>query len=86
VLKNRTTGAVRMLLRAEPRGNVALNKLVLPNFAYKVEPAGGKYVKLTTATDDGKGLETWMLQVKTAEAARLLAEALETNKKSNAKA
>ena len=85
LLKNKDTGAVRMLLRAEPRGHVALNKLVLPNFTYKVEPAGSKYVKLTTATDDGKGLETWMLQVKTADAAKLLAESLEASKKANAK-
>ncbi|KAK4449159.1 nucleoporin nup61 [Podospora aff. communis PSN243] len=85
LLKHKNTGAVRMLLRAEPRGHVALNKLVLPNFIYKVEPAGSKYVKLTTATDDGKGLETWMLQVKTPDAAKQLAESLEANKKANAK-
>jgi nucleoporin NUP2 len=85
LLKHKNTGAVRMLLRAEPRGHVALNKLVLPNFTYRVEPAGSKYVKLTTATDDGKGLETWMLQVKTPDAAKQLAESLETNKKANAK-
>lgn len=85
ILKHKKTDAVRMLLRAEPRGHVALNKLVLPNFSYKVDPPGGKYVKLTTSTDDGKGLETWMLQVKTADAAKALAEALETNKKANEK-
>lgn len=85
ILKHKTTGAVRMLLRAEPRGHIALNKLVLPNFNYKVDPPGGKYVKLTTATDSGMGLETWMLQVKTPDAAKALAEALETYKKDNAK-
>lgn len=85
LLKHKTTGAVRMLLRAEPRGNIALNKLVLPDFTYKVEPSGGKYVKLTAATDDGKGLETWMLQVKTNEAAKALAESLEEHKKANEK-
>ncbi len=74
LLKNKTTGAVRMLLRAEPRGNVALNKAVLPQFNYK---ADAKYVKLTTATDDGKGLETWMLQVKTVDLAKALAAKLE---------
>lgn len=85
VLQHKATGAVRMLLRAEPRGHVALNKLVLPNFSYRVEPAGGKYVKMTTASDDGKGLETWMLQVKTAAAAEALAKVLEHNKKANEK-
>ncbi|KAK3899036.1 hypothetical protein C8A05DRAFT_37355 [Staphylotrichum tortipilum] len=82
LLKNKTTGAARMLLRAEPRGNVALNKAVLPSFSYK---ADAKYVKLTTATDDGKGLETWMLQVKTVELAKTLAEKLEENKGGNKK-
>lgn len=84
LLKNKTTGTVRMLLRAEPRGHVALNKAVLPNFTYKVEP-GGKYVKITTATDDGKGLETWMLQVKTPALAQALVDSLEEHKKANEK-
>ncbi|AEO56046.1 hypothetical protein MYCTH_107142 [Thermothelomyces thermophilus ATCC 42464] len=82
LLKNKTTGAVRMLLRAEPRGHVALNKAILPDFNYKAE---AKYVKVTTATDDGKGLETWMLQVKTPASAQALAEALEEHKKANKK-
>ncbi|SPQ22062.1 aa334fad-a3e6-418c-964d-63e5c5432b09 [Thermothielavioides terrestris] len=82
ILKNKTTGAVRMLLRAEPRGHIALNKTVLPDFTYK---ADNKYVKVTTASDDGKGLETWILQVKTAAAAEALAAALEEHKKANKK-
>lgn len=82
LLKNQSTGAVRLLLRAEPRGHVALNKTVLPNFTYK---ADAKTVKLTTATDDGKGLETWVLQVKTPVFAQALAEALEEHKVANKK-
>ncbi|KAL2165728.1 hypothetical protein VTG60DRAFT_3941 [Thermothelomyces hinnuleus] len=82
LLKNKTTGSVRMLLRAEPRGHVALNKAILPDFNYK---ADAKYVKVTTATDDGKGLETWMLQVKTPASAQALAEALEEHKRANKK-
>ncbi|KAH6845145.1 hypothetical protein B0I37DRAFT_434073 [Chaetomium sp. MPI-CAGE-AT-0009] len=82
LLKNKSTGAVRMVLRAEPRGHVALNKTVLPSFTYKADT---KYVKVTTATDDGKGLETWMLQVKTPAMAEALAEALEEHKKANKK-
>lgn len=84
LLKHKTTGAVRLLLRAEPRGHVALNKAVLPNFTYKPE-TGGKYVKLTTSNDKGDGLETWMLQVKTMESAQALANALEANKSANKK-
>jgi len=71
-----------MLLRAEPRGHVALNKTILPDFNYKADT---KYVKLTTAADDGNGLETWMLQVKTPAMAQALAEALEEHKKANKK-
>ncbi|KAK4153614.1 hypothetical protein C8A00DRAFT_15174 [Chaetomidium leptoderma] len=82
LLKNKTTGAVRMLLRAEPRGHVALNKAILPDFSYKAET---KYVKVTTAADDGKSLETWMLQVKTPAMAQALADALEEHKKANKK-
>ncbi|KAK3301227.1 uncharacterized protein B0H64DRAFT_449950 [Chaetomium fimeti] len=82
LLKNKSTGAVRLLLRAEPRGHVALNKMVLPSFTYK---ADAKNVKLTTATDDGKGLETWMLRFSTPASAQALAEALEEHKKANEK-
>jgi hypothetical protein len=82
LLKNQSTGGVRILLRAEPRGHVALNKTVLPNFTYKADT---KTVKLTTATDDGKGLETWVLQVKTPVLAQALAEALEEHKVANKK-
>jgi len=84
VLKHKTTGAVRLLLRSEPRGHVAVNKTLLPNFNYKPEP-GGKYVKLTTLNDGADGLETWMLQVKTKEAAQALATVLEANKLANKK-
>lgn len=84
ILKHKTTGAVRLLLRAEPRGNIAMNKLVLADFDYKVDQ-GAKWVKVPCAKDDGQGLETWMLQVKTNEFAVKLAGALEENKKSNKK-
>lgn len=82
LLKHKTTGAVRMLLRAEPRGHVALNRMLLPDMKYKAEE---KYVKLTTSNDNGTGLETWMMQVKTKELAQALAAALEENKSANKK-
>lgn len=85
LLKHKTTGTVRVLLRGEPRGHIALNKRLLPDLTYKVDPPGGKYVKMSTATDNGKGLESWMLQVKTPDFAKALANALEENKKANAK-
>jgi nucleoporin NUP2 len=82
LLKHKTNGAVRMLLRAEPRGHIALNRAVLPEMKYKSEE---KYVKLTTSNEDGTGLETWMVQVKTKEFAQALAAALETHKLANKK-
>ncbi|CAI4215223.1 unnamed protein product [Parascedosporium putredinis] len=82
LLKHKTTGAVRVLLRREPTGQVALNRAVLPGFTYKAEE---KYVKLTTSNDAGTGLETWMVQVKTKDLAKELAEALEKYKSANDK-
>lgn len=82
VLKHKTSGAVRLLLRAEPSGKVALNKLVLPNFDYKVDK-GAKWIKVTTAKDDGQGLETWMLQLKNNEFAVKLATVMEEHKAAN---
>ena len=80
VLKHKTTGAVRMLLRREPTGQVALNRAVLPSVGYKAEE---KYVKLMTSDETGSGLETWMVQVKTKELAQGLAEVLEKHKEAN---
>ncbi|KAH6652943.1 hypothetical protein BKA67DRAFT_659596 [Truncatella angustata] len=80
LLKHKTTGAVRILLRAEPSGNVAMNKALLPNVAYKADK---KTVKVMTSNDDGSGLETWVLQVKKPENATELASALESWKASN---
>lgn len=82
LLKNKDTNAVRLLLRAEPRGNVAMNRLVLPDLEYK---ADRKYLKITTSNDKGDGLETWMIQVKTEELSKGLAKALEENKAANKK-
>ncbi|KAI0537222.1 hypothetical protein GGR58DRAFT_513964 [Xylaria digitata] len=82
ILKNKSTGAVRMLLRAEPRGHVALNKTILPDVEYKVK---SKTVHFLASDDSGSGLETWMLQVKKPESATALAEVLEANKVANKK-
>lgn len=82
LLKNKETGLVRLLLRAEPRGNVALNRAVLPNMAYKSQE---KYVKVTTSNEKGDGLETWMIQTKTKDLAETLAASVEEHKKLNEK-
>lgn len=82
ILQHKETKQVRLLLRAEPRGNVAMNRALLPDFDYN---ADAKYVKLTTSNEKGDGLETWMIQVKTKDLAKELAEKLEEHKKLNEK-
>ena len=77
LLRHKDTNAVRLLLRAEPRGHVAMNRAVLPDMSYK---ADAKYVKMTTANEKGDSLETWMIQVKTQDLAKELASALEEHK------
>ncbi|KAH6682616.1 hypothetical protein B0J14DRAFT_466974 [Halenospora varia] len=80
VLKHKDTKAVRILLRADPSGTIVLNKALLSGAKY--EPSG-KTIKLMTAADTGKGLETWILQVKTPELADSLSKILESNKPSS---
>jgi hypothetical protein len=77
VLKHKETGVSRILLRADPRGTIVLNKGLLSGVKYE---ASVKTVKFLTAGDHGKGLETWILQVKTPESAEALAVVLEANK------
>ncbi len=82
ILKNKTTGSVRILLRAEPRGHIAMNKALLPDIEYKAKE---KTISFAAATDSGTGLETWVLQVKKPEFAQELASIMETNKTANKK-
>ncbi|KAI0406465.1 hypothetical protein F4802DRAFT_557742 [Xylaria palmicola] len=82
VLKNKSTGAVRVLLRAEPRGHIALNKTILADVEYKPKE---KTVNFVAASDDGSGLETWVLQMKKPEFATELSGVLEANKGANKK-
>jgi hypothetical protein len=79
ILKHKETKASRILMRADPSGTIVLNKNILGQVKYE---SNGKTLKLLTASDAGKGLETWMLQVKTPEFAEKLAEVLEENKAS----
>ncbi|KAE9375727.1 hypothetical protein N431DRAFT_370520 [Stipitochalara longipes BDJ] len=77
VLKHKETGVSRILLRMDPTGLVILNKGILSGVNYESKE---KTVKFLTALDKGPGLETWILQVKTPEMAKALAEVLEANK------
>ncbi|PBP19865.1 RanBP1 domain protein [Diplocarpon rosae] len=78
ILKHKDTKATRMLLRADPTGTVIMNKSLVEQFKYE---SNAKTVKVLTAADDGKGLETWLLQVKTEDSAKKLAQILEENKR-----
>jgi hypothetical protein len=78
ILKHKETNATRILVRADPRGTIVLNKAILPQTYAATE----KTVKLAVAADEGQTLETWILQVKTKEFAAELAQALEANKSS----
>ncbi|KAI1643572.1 uncharacterized protein F4817DRAFT_361421 [Daldinia loculata] len=82
ILKNKTSGTVRVLLRAEPRGHIAMNKAILSDVEYKAKE---KTVNFVAANDEGSGLETWVLQVKKPESAQQLAGILEANKSANKK-
>jgi hypothetical protein len=77
LLKHKETNKVRLLLRAEPRGHIAINRSLLPSEDYKAKE---KYVTVVTGNDTGDGLETYMIQVKTKELAAALAAALEEHK------
>jgi hypothetical protein len=77
VLKHKETGVSRILLRADPRGTIVLNKALLSGVKYEAQK---KTVKFLTAGEHGNGIETWLLQVKTEDFAKTLAEVLEANK------
>jgi hypothetical protein len=77
VLKHKESGVSRVLLRMDPSGVIILNKALLPGVKYEHKE---KTVKFLAALDDGTGMETWILQVKTPESAKALSEVLEANK------
>lgn len=80
VLKHKDTGAARILLRADPSGTIVLNKSLLAGVKYDINE---KTIKFPAAGDTGKGLETWLLQLKTPQFAQDLGEILESNKPSS---
>ena len=80
VLKHKETGATRLLLRADPRGTIVLNKSLLAGVKYEVNE---KTIKFPAAGEAGKGLETWLLQLKTPQFAQELGEVMESNKPSS---
>lgn len=77
VLKHKETGVSRILLRMDPTGLIILNKGLLSGVKYEAKE---KTVKFLTPLENGAGLETWILQVKTPAFAKALAEILEANK------
>ncbi|RAL58626.1 hypothetical protein DID88_003546 [Monilinia fructigena] len=80
VLRHKETKATRIVLRSDPSGSIILNKSLLSQVKYE---ASGKTIKLMTVGDDGKGLQTWVLQLKETGLAEELAKCLEENKINN---
>ncbi|QSZ32935.1 hypothetical protein DSL72_002518 [Monilinia vaccinii-corymbosi] len=80
VLRHKVTKATRIVLRSDPSGSIILNKSLLSQVKYE---ASGKTIKLMTLGDDGKGLQTWVLNVKEIGLAEELAKCLEDNKVNN---
>ncbi|POS82563.1 hypothetical protein EPUL_006671, partial [Erysiphe pulchra] len=62
ILKHKENDNCRLLLRSDPSGKIILNRAILGNVVYK---STGKTLKFLSASETGKGLETWVLQVKT---------------------
>ena len=77
ILKHKTTGLVRVVHRAEPRGNVVINSIPIASMPYSPK---GKYCIAPFPSESG-GLHKWMLMVKTADAAKALAHAINKYKK-----
>lgn len=77
VLKHKDSGATRILLRADPSGTIVLNKSLLAGVKYEVNE---KTIKFPAAGEPGKGLETWLLQLKTPQFAQELGKIMENNK------
>ncbi|KAI9806422.1 MAG: hypothetical protein M1833_003609 [Piccolia ochrophora] len=77
VLKHRETGVVRVLMRQDMSGRLALNAGLLDKVKYEV--ANKKHVVFPVLSEGGK-LEKWWIRVKLEEEATRLAEVLEEEK------
>ncbi|KAI9810003.1 MAG: hypothetical protein M1826_003794 [Phylliscum demangeonii] len=82
VLKHQDTGAVRILMKQDPRGSIVINTALIKDVAYQVQK-NGKSVSLATAGEDGS-LRSWMVMVKESRDAEQLAATLEQEKRKTA--
>ncbi|KAI9682216.1 MAG: hypothetical protein M1817_000270 [Caeruleum heppii] len=76
VLKNRTTGTTRILVRNESRGSVVLNAGLLAPMTYDLATTGTVRIPEVTPT----GLKTWMVKMRDPEVATKLTRLLEAEK------
>ncbi|ODH47989.1 hypothetical protein GX48_05921 [Paracoccidioides brasiliensis] len=77
ILKNKTTGRSRVLLRADPSGRVLLNANLIAPVNYKNQ---GTAVQFLVPVDGAKP-EQWVVRVKEEKMAVELAQVMEKNKK-----
>ncbi|KAL4780599.1 hypothetical protein BJX76DRAFT_360724 [Aspergillus varians] len=75
ILKNQTTSRSRVLLRADPSGNVVLNALLMKEIKYTVN---GNSIQFLVPQADGPP-ETWALRFKPGDASKI-GTAMEENK------
>ncbi|RAL07412.1 RanBP1 domain protein [Aspergillus homomorphus CBS 101889] len=76
ILKHRTTSRGRILIRADPSGNVVLNTYLVKAISYK---AAGNSVQFMVPQAEGPP-EMWALRVKTKDDAERLSKTMEENK------
>lgn len=76
VLKDRSTSRARVLLRADPSGKIILNTFLKKELSYK---GAGTSVMFVVPEAEGPP-QKWLLRVKTAEAAKELAAAMDGQK------
>ncbi|KAK3399785.1 hypothetical protein B0T20DRAFT_350356 [Sordaria brevicollis] len=81
LVKNNSTGEVRLQLRSEPQATLVLDQPLDSDYTYREEPWGPKSVRISVATDKGKDSETWRTITK--GSSRALADALEEHKMAN---
>jgi hypothetical protein len=77
VLVNKTEGRARVILRAEPSGNVVLNAAIHKSIEYTVLNTS---VQFAVPLPNGSGVDLWALRVKTKDAAAELGHAMNTAK------
>lgn len=79
LLKNKDDGKCRIVFRAEPNANILLNARIVPTGTYN-STKGGNNGLMTFPVLIEKGMQMWMLRIKTKEQTDSLVELINENK------